>query len=206
MVQLIALLAQTHMKHTHITHPPFVPLFGALVCSRTPFGPLLTLAVAHVVVFPFPSTILSPVLVCTRWVEGLLWVGWAFHGQRALSPSSYLTHACYTLQNEGLRARLQISDCAHLQRLTNDDDRKILSGSADVQWGTWFPRGSWIALFANLPTFPPNQSTGALLNVNKVFMLLTHTVVRARQRRLLALCRLWIFSAILISWLLLFSS
>lgn len=57
----------------------------------------------------------------------------SFYGQRALSPSSYLTHACYTLQHEGHEARLQILDSAHLQRVTNYDERNILSGSAGVQ-------------------------------------------------------------------------
>ena len=51
--------------------------------------------------FFFIYTTLSPVLVCLRWVEGLLLV--SFYGQRALSPSSYLTHACDTLQHEGTR-------------------------------------------------------------------------------------------------------
>lgn len=174
MVQLIALLAQTHMKHTHITHPPFIPLFGALVCSRT-FWSSSDPRRGSRCCFPlsFHYFITS---ACVYEVGRGPSLGRVSFSRTKGSLPFFLFNPCMLYTTEwGLEARLQILDCAHLQRLTNDDDRKILSGSADVQWGTWFPRGSWIALFANLPTFPPNQSTGALLNVNKVFMLLTQS-------------------------------
>lgn len=122
----VAPLVQTHMKHSSITLPPFIPIswgFGLLQGSfRSLFGP------GHGSDFFFLSLHYIINSACVFEVGRL-----SFYGQRALSPSSYLTHACYTLQHEGHEARLQILDSAHLQRVTNYDERNILSGSAGVQ-------------------------------------------------------------------------
>lgn len=86
----------THETHSDITLPPFVTSWEVVLYSGAPRS---ALAVAHV----FLSLHYS--LTCARVSEvgrgpspGRL----SFYGQRALSHS-YLTHACYTLQPEGLR-------------------------------------------------------------------------------------------------------
>lgn len=82
----------THETHSDITLPPFVTLGRLFSTPVLLFRPLPWLTF-------FFSTLQSRVSEVGRGPSpGRL----SFYGQRALSHS-YLTHACYTLQPEGLR-------------------------------------------------------------------------------------------------------
>lgn len=162
-VPIFASLVQTHMKHTSTTLPPFVPLSGGvLVCFRPPLGPRLAPGVAFFLSVHYIITSAcvfevgrGPSLGKLLWTKGSL--------PFLFNPCMWYTTAW------GHEARLQTLDSAHLRRVTNYDNGNILSGSAEVQWGTWFP--CFVLFF--IPA--PNQSSDALLNVNKVFTLLTQS-------------------------------
>lgn len=135
----------THKTHWHLTL--ICPLFGSFGFSWHSFCP-------SVWVTFHPYTTLLLVLECSGWVEGLLWI------ERVLctkgSPALKTPQACDTLQREGLRSGCRLLGSTHLQRSTNFEN--IYPGHV-----TCFPYSE------------PYKSTGALLNVNKVVMLLTQS-------------------------------